>query len=86
MEVLYNIEPDYKTLRIFGCLVFVHIPKDKRSTLETSRKKGIFVGHSETSKACRIYIYEEWKIEVSKDVTFDREVAFRKSHDLDGKI
>ena len=38
-------------LRIFGCPVYVHVPKDKRSKLDPSGKKGIFVGYSETSKA-----------------------------------
>jgi hypothetical protein len=43
-------------LRIFGCLVYVHVPKDKRSKLDPSGKKGIFVGYSETSKAYIVYI------------------------------
>jgi hypothetical protein len=43
-------------LRIFGCPVYSHIPKDKRNKLEPSGKKGIFVGYSESSKAYRIYI------------------------------
>ena len=42
--------------KIFVFLVFVHIPKEKRTTLDTSRKKGIFVGYCEVSKAFRIYI------------------------------
>ena len=43
-------------LRIFGCLVYIHVPKDKRMKLETSGKKGTFVGYSESSKAYRLYI------------------------------
>jgi transposase InsO family protein len=31
-------------LKIFGCPVFVHIPKGKRTKLDPSGKKGIFVG------------------------------------------
>ena len=38
-------------LKIFGCPVFVHIPKEKRNKLEPSGKKGIFVGYCEVSKA-----------------------------------
>jgi transposase InsO family protein len=30
-------------LKIFGCLVFIHIPKEKRNKLDPSGKKGIFV-------------------------------------------
>jgi hypothetical protein len=31
-------------LRIFGCPVYIHVPKEKRKKLEPSGKKGIFVG------------------------------------------
>ena len=31
-------------LKIFGFLVYVHIPKEKRTKLDPSGKKGIFVG------------------------------------------
>ena len=42
-------------LRIFGFPVYIHIPKEKRTKLDPSGKKGIFVGYSESSKAYRIY-------------------------------
>ena len=45
------VKPAVGHLRIFGCPVYIHVPKEKRSKLEPSRKKGIFVGYSETSKA-----------------------------------
>jgi hypothetical protein len=38
-----------------------------------------FVGYNETLKAYRIYILGQHQIEVSRDVTFDQEVAFRGS-------
>jgi hypothetical protein len=37
------------------------------------------VGYSDSSKAYRIYIPEQHKIEVSKDVTFNEKMAFKKS-------
>jgi hypothetical protein len=59
--------------------VFVHIPKEKRNKLESSGKKGIFVGYCEVSKAFRIYIPGHRHIDISRDVTFDEEVALKKS-------
>ena len=38
-------------LIIFGFLVYIHISKEKRTKLGPLGKKGIFVGHSDTSKA-----------------------------------
>jgi hypothetical protein len=37
-------KPSVEHLRIFGCPVYIHIPKDKRKKLEPSGKKGKFVG------------------------------------------
>jgi hypothetical protein len=78
-EAFSGKKPNVENLRIFGCPVYSHIPKDKRKKLEPSGKKGIFVGYSESSKAYRIYIPEQHKIEVSRDVTFNEKMAFKKS-------
>jgi transposase InsO family protein len=42
--------------RIFGCLTYSHVPSEKRTKLEPTAEKGIFVGYGETSKAFCIYI------------------------------
>ena len=42
-------------------------------------EEGLFVGYSEQSKAYRIYIPGYRQIELSRDVTFDKDSAFRKS-------
>ena len=47
--------------------------------LEPSGKKGTFVGYNETSKAYRIYIPGQRQIEISWDVTFDEDEAFKRS-------
>jgi hypothetical protein len=78
-EAFSGKKPNVEHLRIFGCPIYIHIPKDKRKKLEHSRKKGIFVGYSESSKAYRIYILEQHKVEVSRDVTFNEKMAFKKS-------
>jgi hypothetical protein len=77
-EAFSGKKPNVENLRIFGCPVYSHIPKDKRNKLEPSGKKGIFVGYSDSSKAYRIYIPEQHKIEVSRDVTFNEKMAFNK--------
>jgi hypothetical protein len=38
-------------LMIFGCPVYIHVPKGKRTEVEPSWRKGVFVGYDETSKA-----------------------------------
>jgi hypothetical protein len=72
-------KPEVSHLKIFGCPVFVHIPKEKRTKLDPSRKKGIFVGYCEVSKAFIIYIPGYYHIEISRNVTFDEDATLKKS-------
>jgi len=72
------VKPEVSHLRIFGCLVYIHLPKEKRRKLEPSWKKGTFMRYNETSKVYRIYIPGQCQIEVSRDVIFDEEVALRR--------
>ena len=65
-------------LRIFGCPMYIHIPKEKRKKLDPLGKKGIFVGYSDTSKAYRIYFPGFKKINISRDVTFNEHSAYKK--------
>jgi hypothetical protein len=58
------------------------VPKEKRTKMEPSGKKGIFVGYSETFKAYIIYVPGQRYIEVSMDVTFHEEAAFKQSKEL----
>ena len=73
-EVFSGKKLEVSHLRIFGCPVYIHIPK-----LDPSGKKGIFVGYSESSKAYRIYFPGFKKIDISRDVTFDEDTAYNKS-------
>ena len=72
-------KPEVNHLRIFGCLVDVHIQKEKRSKLNPSGRKCIFVGYSDTSKAYQIYFSGFNKIDISRDVTFDEDSTYFKS-------
>jgi hypothetical protein len=78
-EMFSGKKPKVSHLKIFGCLVFVHIPREKRTKLDPSGKKAIFVGYCEVSKAFRIYIPGYHHIEISRDVTFDEDATLKKS-------
>jgi hypothetical protein len=80
-EVFTRKNPKVSHLRIFGCPLFIHVPKEKRMKLEPSGKKGTFVGYNETSKAYRIYIPGQRQIEISQDVKFDEDEAFKRSRE-----
>ena len=66
-EMFFREKHGVSHLNIFGCPIYIHIPKEKRSKLDPSGKKGLFVGYNEQSKAYRIYILGYPQIELSKD-------------------
>jgi hypothetical protein len=78
-EMFTGEKREVNHLRIFGCPVYVHVPKDKRSKLDPSGKKSIFIGYSKTSKAYRVYIPGHLQIETSRDVIFDEDASFSRS-------
>ncbi|XP_061343024.1 uncharacterized protein LOC133289168 [Gastrolobium bilobum] len=60
-----NLEP-----RVFGCTVYVHIPKVLRKKLDPCAKKCVFVGYSNVQKGYRCYDPVLHKMHVSMDVSF----------------
>ena len=58
--------------------MYIHIPKEKRTKLDPSRNKGVFVGSSESSKAYGIYFPRYKKIDINRDITFNEDSAYNK--------
>jgi hypothetical protein len=73
------VKPEVEHFRRFGCPIYIHVPKEKMTKLDPSSRKGTFVRYSESSKEYWIYIPSQIQIDVRRDVTFEEEVAFRKS-------
>ena len=81
-EMFSRKKPEVSHLKIFGCPVFVHIPKERRTKLDPSGKKGIFVGYCEVSKAFKVYIPGYHHIEINRDVTFDEDATLKRSREF----
>ena len=71
-EVFSGKKLEVNHLRIFGCLVYIHIPREKRTKIDPSGKKGIFVGYSDSSNAYRIYFLGFKKINIFPRIQEDR--------------
>jgi hypothetical protein len=78
-EALTGVKPKVGHFRIFGFHVYIHVPKEERTKLDPSGKKGTFLGYNESSNTYQIYIQSQRQIEVSKHVSFEEEVDFRRS-------
>ena len=53
-EVFSGKKPEVSHLRLFDYPVYIQISKEKRTNLDPSGRKGIFVGYYESSKAYKI--------------------------------
>jgi hypothetical protein len=49
-EAFTRFNPKVGHFEIFGCSVYIHVPKEKRTKLDPSGRKGTFVGYNESSK------------------------------------
>ena len=74
-EVLSGQAPDYKHLRVFGCVTYAHVRQGK---LEPRAKKCIFVGYLDGVKGYKLWYKEGGvsKIVISKDVVFREDHMF----------
>ena len=78
-EAFSKEKPKVNHRRIFGFLVYIHIPKEKRAKIDPFGRKGIFVGYNDTSNEYRIYFPGFKKIDIGRDVTLDEDLAYIRS-------
>jgi transposase InsO family protein len=69
-------KPSIKHLRVFGCICYAQIPKEKRYKLDETSEKCIFVGYSSISKGYRLYNLKTNKIIINRDVLFDEKAKW----------
>jgi hypothetical protein len=49
-EVFLGIKPEVGNLRIFGCPMYIHVPKENRTEMVSSGKKGVLWGTVRTPR------------------------------------
>ncbi|KAG7592586.1 GAG-pre-integrase domain [Arabidopsis thaliana x Arabidopsis arenosa] len=67
--------PDLSGLRRFGCLVFAHSDEGK---LNPRAKKGIFTGYPEGVKGFRVWLLDDQKCIISRNVVFRESVMYKE--------
>jgi transposase InsO family protein len=72
-EAWSGSRPSISHLKVFGCRVYVHVPKEKRSKLDAKTRECIMVGYCEDSKAYRLYCPFSGRLVKSRDVVFDEQ-------------
>lgn len=62
--------PNVSYFKEFGCEVYTLDREPAKSKLNDRSKKGIFLGYSDNSKVYRVWLVNERKIDVTRDVKF----------------
>ena len=70
-EALTGNKPKVEQLRVFGCDVFAHVPKDERSKLDSKARKCILLGYGQETKGYRLFDTTRGKVIYSRDVKFN---------------
>jgi hypothetical protein len=70
-EVWHKRKPDVSHLRVWGCLAYVHVQKDRRKALESHMEKCIFVGYPSGYKGWKFYNPVTKKFIISERAEFD---------------
>ena len=75
-DVWSRKKPSLQHLRVFGCDVYVHVPKENRSKMDNKDEKCIFIGYKDGVKG-----YKIWNPE-TKNTVYSQDVVFREVNDV----
>ncbi len=64
-------KPSVEHLRPFGCVAYVHVPKETRDKLQSRAWRGAIVGYASNQKAYKIYNGDTRIVVITRDVKFD---------------
>lgn len=70
-QLWYNEKPQVGHLRVWGCLAYIHVQKDKRTAFGPHFEQGIFMGYPDGYKAWKFVSLETGKVIISERADFD---------------
>jgi histone deacetylase 1/2 len=71
MHKLLSKQPDYSSLRVFGCACWPHLRPYNAHKLQFRSKRCVFLGYSNMHKGFKCLDISEGRIYISRDVVFD---------------
>ncbi|KAL6321449.1 hypothetical protein AAG906_016548 [Vitis piasezkii] len=81
IEAWSGRKPSVRHFKVFGCLCYSQVPKERRSKMDETSEKCIFMGYSSQSKGYRLYNLKTNKLIISRDVIFDEKAAWNWEED-----
>ena len=75
-EGWHQSKPGVGHLRVWGCVAYVHIQKDKRAKLGSHMEKCIFIGYPDGYKGWKFYNPETKKVIICERADFDERYTY----------
>jgi hypothetical protein len=76
-EAWPGYKPSVAHMKVFGCITYAHVPKEKRRKLDDKIVKCIFIGYSIEKISYMLFDPQAKKVIISKDVVFDEHGIFQ---------
>lgn len=73
-KILYQKDPSYSHLRVFGCLCYPLIPSTSRNKLQARSTPCVFLGYPSNHRGYKCYELSSRKIVISRHVVFDENI------------
>lgn len=78
-EAMFGKKPDISHIRVFGCKVFVHVPKETRKSIDDKARECVYLGHDDNQRA--YLVYDGKNVFLASSVVFkEDEYAYTKSN------
>ncbi|KXJ83029.1 hypothetical protein RP20_CCG009471 [Aedes albopictus] len=84
VELWNGRRPDVSRLRTFGCVAYVHVPKERRKKLDAKAWRGVFVGYA--PNGYRVWNPKTGSIVVARDVDFVESKSAEEEKDAQKKV
>jgi hypothetical protein len=63
-------------MKVFGCIAYAHVTKEKRIKLDDKSVKCIFIGYNIETRSYKLFDPQAKKEIISRDVVFDKQVIY----------
>ncbi|CAA0829640.1 Unknown protein, partial [Striga hermonthica] len=70
LDILYGVKPDYKRLKVFGCLCYPHLRPYNKHKMDYRSCAGVFLGYSNQYKGYKVLLPNR-RVIITRDVVFD---------------
>jgi hypothetical protein len=81
-EAVFGEKPDVSMLKVFGCLAYMHVPKDERQKFDVKADKCVFLGYEDTCKGYRVFNIERKTVCLSRDIICNESICGLKEESM----